>query len=307
LKTHVQVYQQGSYPGQYESTICRIKLNETLVELALNPNARSNISLGLIINLLKRASLDSVSKVSKFCMSSISTLERLVHPSSQSIEFPSTLHLIEHGSNVDQSSVILNNLLKNQAVSEQEIVDGIRQDMVETITVDTESQTEIPITENGIGEEEEQTTNKISLKEIMSKLQQLTEKVQELSSSNHHQQQNSAVFRQYTLSSSLDSLSGHSSRTQTLSQQQINNDSGVNKRKLFNDDADVSIITNGQTKKCKPCDSDQDQADLNSSIADITDNTIDRTEITVTTTTSDDVIEMCKDFVDVEALHALAV
>lgn len=220
------------------------------MELALNPNARSSISLGLIVNLLRRGSLDSVSKVSELCISSISMLERLVHPSSQSLEFP--MHLVDpsiYGSNVDRSSIVLNSLLKNNQIEETDIlVERHGQD--ENIdTVDTGCQTGETSIESEEEEDEEltsSTTTKVDstypvLTEIMTELKRLREKVDKINSTNNEPSFNSIVpiahMQQYTISSSS-----------SIHATQQSNDFGhqsSSKRRVLDEKDDGSIITNG--------------------------------------------------------------
>lgn len=291
MKTHVQVYQQGSFPGQYSSVNCRIKLNESLMGLALNPNARSNISLGLVINLLKKACLDPVALVATFCMSSISTLERLVHPSSQSLDFP--LHTIEHaGSNVDRSSIVLNSLMKTsyQMDVEQSETDGGRvQETEEITTVDTSCQTEVTSAEDEAEDDDsvedvhprgESQTNVQNFKEIMAALKNIQDEVGKLKG-----QQTNSTFGQYHLPST-------SSYIQQQHPPQTNHSGNNNKRSLMEADIDNTVVSNGHDIVV--------ETNFESNIKKSKMQT-DEELVSVSKSESEALLEMLGDFVDEEA------
>ena len=59
-----------------------------LAEFAINPNPKSPVSLGLIVNLLELGSKDRLLSVSHHCESLLRALERVVHPPCASLNFP---------------------------------------------------------------------------------------------------------------------------------------------------------------------------------------------------------------------------
>ena len=59
-----------------------------LAEFAINPNPKSPVSVGLIVNLLEFGSKDQLLSVSHHCDSLLRALERVVHPPCASLHFP---------------------------------------------------------------------------------------------------------------------------------------------------------------------------------------------------------------------------
>ncbi|ODN05953.1 Proline-, glutamic acid- and leucine-rich protein 1, partial [Orchesella cincta] len=137
IKTAAVINQFQTPPSPYDNAYCRKLIYENLSCLLQNPHPRSPVTVSLIASLFRKGMQDPTTLVSSFCLTQISTIERLMHPISAplSLAGPSAVPVALDNSNHNSVNArIANSVASASEDSEME---------EENIQIDTNTDTQL--------------------------------------------------------------------------------------------------------------------------------------------------------------------